>query len=214
MKTVTFFVDFVSPYAWLAFHALPGALRGHDCEVVHKPVLLGAILRHQGSRGPAEIPPKRDWTYRQVLWLGRQQGLALEMPSRHPFNPLQLLCLALATHPRGLPTAASCEAVFRHVWEGGQDPLDPARLEALERRLPLVSDPNGPEARALLRAHTAEAISQDVFGTPTFVVDGRLFWGQDSLPMLRAYLDGDPWFQGPQWDQVTRVTYGLPQAGR
>jgi len=212
MKTITFYVDFVSPYAWLALQALPQALQGHGCEVVCKPVLLGAILRHQGSRGPAEIPSKRDWTYRHVLWLGHRQGLALQMPAQHPFNPMPLLRLALATDPRGLPSAAVCEAVFRHVWDGGQDPLDPQRLEALERRLAPVLDANGPEVKALLRANTGEAIALDVFGTPTFAVDGKLFWGLDALPMLRAYLDGDPWFQGPQWDQVSRVTYGLPRA--
>lgn len=210
MKTITYYVDFVSPFAWLAFGALPRTLQGLDCEVVYKPVLLGAILRQLGSRGPAEIPPKRDWTYRQVLWLGRQQGLPLEMPARHPFNPLVLLCTALASHPRGLPSAAACEAVFRHVWEGGHDPLDPQRLEALESRLRLVHDPRGPEVRRQLRAHTAEALELGVFGTPTFVVDGKPFWGLDGLPMLRAYLEGDPWFQGPQWEGVRQVTYGLP----
>lgn len=213
MKTVTFHVDFVSPYAWLAFEALPKALNGSGCQVVYKPMLLGGVLRHHGNRGPAETPPKRDWTYRQVLWLARERGLALELPARHPFNPLQLLLLAVATHSRGLPDAAACEAVFRHVWEGGQDPLDAARLEALERRLAPALDPRGPAARALLRAHTAEAIELGVFGTPAFVVDGRLFWGADSLPMLRAYLDGDPWFEGPQWHEVAQVSYGLPRAG-
>lgn len=209
-RTITFYVDFVSPYAWLAFDALPRALQGLRCEVVHKPMLLGGVLRQLGSRGPAEIPPKRDWTYRQVLWLARRQGLALQMPARHPFNPLQLLCLALATHRRGLPGAAACEAVFRHVWEGGADPLDAGRLDALEKRLSPVLDPRGPEVRSLLRAHTGEAIAQGVFGTPSFVVDGRVFWGADSLPMLRAYLEGDPWFEGPQWKDVAQVAYGLP----
>ena len=210
MKTVTFYVDFVSPYAWLAFDALPEVLQGSASSVVYKPILLGGVLRHHGNRGPAETPPKRDWTYRQVLWLARQQGLALELPARHPFNPLQLLLLAVATHPQGTPDAAACEAVFRHVWEGGLDPLDAARLASLERRLSPVLDPRGPEARALLRAHTAEAIGLGVFGTPTFVVDGRLFWGADSLPMLRACLDGDSWFDGSQWHEVGRVDYGLP----
>jgi hypothetical protein len=37
------------------------------------------------------------------------------------------------------------------------------------------------------------------FGVPTWVVDGRVFWGQDALPMLRAYLQGDAWFDGPDW---------------
>ena len=72
-------------------------------------------------------------------------------------------------------------------------------------------DPEGPEVRALLRANTAEAIARQVFGVPAFEVDGRLFWGLDSLPMLRAYLEGDPWFAGPDWGSVTRLPWGLPR---
>lgn len=211
MKTITFHLDFVSPYAWLAFDALPRALQGLEVEVIHRPVLLGALLRELGSLGPAEIPPKRDWTYRQVLWLGRSQGTPLRMPARHPFNPVSLLRLALATDPCGRPDAAACEAVFRHVWESGEEPLDPDRLAALERRLAPQLDPEGPEVRALLRANTAEAIARKVFGVPAFEVDGRLFWGLDSLPMLRAFLAGDPWFAGPDWASVTRLPWGLPR---
>ena len=48
-----------------------------------------------------------------------------------------------------------------------------------------------------------------VFGVPAFVVDGKLFWGLDSLPMLRAYLQGDAWFAGPAWEAGARVPYWL-----
>ncbi len=87
-KTLTFYLDFISPYAWLAFDALPQALEGLDVQVVYKPVLFAGLLKHHGQLGPAEIPGKRDWTYRQVQWLARQQGCDLKLPASHPFNPL------------------------------------------------------------------------------------------------------------------------------
>ncbi len=71
MKTITFYLDFISPYAYLAFEKLPQTLEGISHQVVYKPVLLGALLRHPGQLGPAEIVGKREWTYRQVLWLAR-----------------------------------------------------------------------------------------------------------------------------------------------
>jgi len=52
-----------------------------------------------------------------------------------------------------------------------------------------------------------------VFGVPAFEVDGRLFWGLDGLPMLRAYLDGDAWFQGPDWDGAATLPSGLATKG-
>jgi len=58
MKTIHFYLDFISPYAWLAFDAMPQALKGISYQVVHKPVVFGAMLKHHGQMGPAEIPAK------------------------------------------------------------------------------------------------------------------------------------------------------------
>lgn len=212
MKHITFYLDFISPFAWLAFDALPDVLQGHSYQVTYKPVLLGAILRHHGQLGPAEIPAKREWTYRHVLWLGQKQGLEMQMPAAHPFNPLPLLRLGIAAQAQGLPNRFVCESLFRHVWQGGLDVLDPQRLEALQAVLPAVLDPNGAEVKALLRAHTDDAIARGVFGTPGFEVDGKMFWGLDALPMLRDYLDGNPWFDGPDWAAAAQRPSGLKSA--
>jgi len=63
--------------------------------------------------------------------------------------------------------------------------------------------------RQRLRANTDEALAAGLFGVPTITVDGRVFWGQDALPMLRAWLDGDAWFDGPEWDAAARRPAGV-----
>jgi 2-hydroxychromene-2-carboxylate isomerase len=209
MKHITFHLDFISPYAYLAFEHLPKALLGLGYMVTHKPVLFGALLKHFGQLGPAEIPGKREWTYRQVAWLARQQGVTLQMPAAHPFNPLTLLRLAVASDPNGLPNRYVCETIFRHVWHGGLDAVDPARLESLVAQLPREADPSGEEVKAQLKQHTESAIAAGVFGVPTFEVEGKLFWGQDALPMLRACLEDDPWFAGGAWEQAAQVVAGV-----
>ncbi len=200
MKHITFYLDFISPYAWLAFEKLPEALKGISHSVRYKPLLFAGLLKHHGQLGPAEIAGKRDWTYRQVLWLAQQQGVPLQLPASHPFNPLPLLRLAVACDAHGTPNRYVCETLFRHVWVGGAEAADPQRLAALAQQLAPARDANGAEAKAQLKAHSDEAIAQGVFGVPTLAVDGKLFWGADALPMLRAYLLGDAWFDGPEWD--------------
>ena len=75
-------------------------------------------------------------------------------------------------------------------------------------------DEDGARAKALLRSNTDAAAARGVFGVPAFEVDGKLFWGLDGLPMLRAYLEGDAWFAGSDWDSAPRVPSGLaPRAG-
>ena len=208
MKHITFYLDFISPYAYLAFEKLPEALMGNSYSVTYQPVLLAALLQQHGQLGPAEIAPKRDWTYRQVLWLAHSQGVNLQLPAAHPFNPLALLRLALACDAQGLPNRYVCETLFRHVWQGGADAADASRLQALSAHLAPRRDPASEEVKAQLKAHTQEAIEQRVFGVPSFKVDDKLFWGLDALPMLRDYLAGDPWFAQGHWEGVSRVGAG------
>lgn len=205
MKHITFYLDFISPYAYLAFEGLPQALMGHSYSVTYKPVLFAALLKHHGQLGPAEMPAKRDWTYRQVQWLAHSHGIALQLPAAHPFSPLALLRLALACEDQGLPNRYVCETVFRHVWRGGADATDVARLQALTLQLAPQRAADCDAVKSQLKSHTDEAIARGVFGVPTLVVDDKLFWGFDALPMLRDYLRGDAWFAGPQWDDAASL---------
>lgn len=208
MKHITFYLDFISPYAYLAFEQLPQALQGLSYSVSYKPVLFAGMLKHHGQLGPAEIGPKRDWTYRHVLWLAHSLGLPMQMPASHPFNPLALLRLAVACSAHGMPNRYVCETLLRHVWRSGAEASDAARLLAVTQQLNPQRDANSDEVKAQLKVHTDEAIGLGVFGVPTLEVDGKLFWGFDALPMLRDCLLGDPWFDGP-WNSVASVAQGI-----
>jgi 2-hydroxychromene-2-carboxylate isomerase len=210
MKQITFYLDFISPYAALAFEELPQALMGLSYAVTYKPVALGVLLRHHGSLGPAEIPAKRDWTYRHVMWLAHSKGLTLDMPATHPFNPMPLLRLAVGTDPQGLPNRYVCETLFRHVWHGGADAVDAERLQAITAELAPARAATDDDVKAQLKAHTDEAIALNIFGVPAFEVDGKVFWGLDALPMLRAYLEGDAWFSDANWNAPLTLPSGLP----
>lgn len=200
MKAITFWFDPISPYAYLAFEHLPQALEGCSYSVDYRPVLFAGLLARWGQLGPAEIEPKRAWTFRQVAWHAHRLGIPMDTPAQHPFNPLALLRLGLASAPAGgLPNRRGVELLMHHVWRGGADANAPERLQALGATLAPSRDPASDTVKAELRAHTEAAIERGVFGVPTFELDGRLFWGLDALPMLRTALLGDPWFDGPDW---------------
>ena len=209
MKHITFYLDFISPYAYLAFEQLPQALLGLSYSVTYKPLLFAALLNHHGQLGPAEIAPKRDWTYRQVLWLAQRHGIEMQLPAAHPFNPLALLRLACACDAPGTPNRYVCETIFRHVWRGGGDATHPQRLAALTTQLAPGRAANGVDVKAQLKAHTDEAIAAGLFGVPSFAVDDKLFWGFDALPMLRAYCEGDAWFDGAAWEAARQLPTGV-----
>jgi 2-hydroxychromene-2-carboxylate isomerase len=212
MKHITFYFDVISPYAYLAFEHLPEALKGLSYSVSYRPVLFAAMLKHHGQLGPAEIAPKRDWTYRQALWHAHSKGIAMKMPASHPFNPLPLLRLASAC---GMPVDPAsinryvCETILRHVWQGGAEATDEERLAALTAQLAPQQHLSADEAKAQLKKNTDEAIALNLFGVPAMEVDGKIFWGFDALPMLREYLLGNAWFDGEGWNGVSNISVGI-----
>src|SRR5258707_3336287 len=82
---VSWVFDVISPFAYLAFPQL-SRLPAH-VSVGFVPVLFAGLLKHFGQLGPAEIPSKRRFTYRFVLWRGRPLGAPLRLPPPHPFKP-------------------------------------------------------------------------------------------------------------------------------
>lgn len=220
LREITFWYDPISPYAWLAFERLPQVLMGLSVHVRYRPLFLGGLLKARGQRGPAEIPGKREWTFRHVQWQARQQGTVLDLPAAHPFNPLPLLRMGLATASDVAPGDTSryvTALLFRHVWEGGAAAADAARLQSLEQVLRehvaerggSWLDADSAQVRDQLRANTDEAMAAGVFGVPAMVAGGRVFWGLDALPMLRDWLDGGEWFSAPGWDAATCLPNGL-----
>lgn len=211
MKHLSFWFDPVSPYAYLAFERLPQALEGISCRVDYQPILFAGLLKQWGQKGPAEIEPKRAWTFRQVAWAAHELGIPITTPAQHPFNPLALLRLLHACAPEGgTPNRFQCEQVFHHVWRGeGADANDAARLESLHAALAPRREPGSEAVKQSLKDRTALALTKGVFGVPTVEADGRLFWGLDALDMLAAYLKGAPWFDGPDWDEAGRARPGV-----
>jgi 2-hydroxychromene-2-carboxylate isomerase len=99
--------------------------------------------------------------------------------------------------------------VFRHVWRGGADAADAGRLQALQQALVPQREPASDVVKAELKANTEQAIAKRLFGVPSFEVDGKLFWGFDALAMLRAYLEGDAWFSGGDWETAAALPRGV-----
>jgi 2-hydroxychromene-2-carboxylate isomerase len=187
-------------------------LAGLSVHVQYRPVFLGALLQENGNPGPVGIAPKRVWTYRHAQWLGKQLGVPLQMPAAHPFNPVPLLRVALQTSRDGTINRYVAETVFRHVWQGGEDAVDAQRLQALHTALAshMRTDDAAPEqAKHWLRSNTQAASAQGVFGVPAFEFNGEVFWGLDSLPMLRSFIDGDDWFRSPGWENAKAIPSGL-----
>jgi 2-hydroxychromene-2-carboxylate isomerase len=187
MQRVVFDFDVISPYAYLAFERLPAALEGLSHHVEYRPLLFAGLLKHWGNTAPVAVAPKKAWLFRQCAWIAEREGIVFRPPVPHPFNPLALLRLVVASVPAGAaPNRRVVELAMRHVWaRDGGDPNEPEALRLLADAIAPVRDPAGAEVKAELQARTTQAAEAGVFGVPSFRLDdGALFWGTDSMEML------------------------------
>jgi 2-hydroxychromene-2-carboxylate isomerase len=183
MRTVTWYFDFISPFACISLHRLKELPA--DVTIEYRPVLFAGLLNHWGQKGPAELPTKRRYTYRWSHWWANHLGIPLRFPAAHPFNPLHHLRLALACNT----SPEAVRRIFDEVWTTGADISDPGRFAALCSELGATPENLGSrEVKDTLRKNTEEAAARGVFGVPTFEVDGELFWGADSIEFLKDYL--------------------------
>jgi 2-hydroxychromene-2-carboxylate isomerase len=187
MKTLIFSFDFLSPYAYLAAEGIQALALRNGCQVSWRPVLLAALLGHNKQLGPAEIPDKRTYIFKNISRLAYDLNIPIQPPPGHPFNPLLPLRIACLR-----PEGELILHLFRACWKDGraidsEDALKSLMDEDTLRRA------TSAEAKQKLRDNTQEAISEGVFGVPSISVEGEVFWGLDSFAHLERYLAGqDP----------------------
>jgi 2-hydroxychromene-2-carboxylate isomerase len=197
--SVDWYFDFVSPFSYIALHRL----KELGQPVNFKPVLFAGLLQHWGQKGPAEIPAKRKWTYRWCTWWAKELGIPFRFPAEHPFNPLHHLRLALACGSR--PDAV--KRIFDSLWMSGANAGDQARFAALCAELGVQPDALAAQKDAL-RRDTEAAAARGVFGVPSFVIDGEVFWGADSLEFAKAFIKDKAVLRNDEMRRVDSLPVG------
>lgn len=205
MATAVWYFDFISPFAYLQ---LPAMRTLHArIGVAPVPIVFGAVLAQHGQLGPAEIPGKREFTYRFVQWQAGRTGLPLRFPPAHPFNSLAALRLCLAAGGGW----DAVQAIFDHVWRDGHA-AGADDLRELARSLGM-DDVDAAIARAdvkeALRTNTQVAISAGVFGVPTLALGNELYWGNDATPMIEQRLADPALFDGAEYRRLANLPVGV-----
>jgi 2-hydroxychromene-2-carboxylate isomerase len=205
MKQADWCFDFVSPFAYLQLGMLDEVAK--RATITLQPVLLAGILNHFGQKGPAEILGKRQFTYQHVQWLAESRRVPMRFPPTHPFNPLKALRLAVALHAE----PGAIRTIFMHIWRDGRSLEANGDWEALCTQLLL---PNADAViqeqwvKDVLADNGRRALAAGVFGVPTFVIDGRVFWGADSTQMVIDYLDNPARFSSGEFARLAVLPIG------
>lgn len=197
---IAFYFDFISPYAYLAWKKIGGIATVAGRRIAPRPVLFAGLLNHHGQKGPAEIPAKRLYTFKNVIRIAHFSGVpVLPLPS-HPFNPLLALRAASSDMPEET-RIAFIDRLYDLVWgtasvDGARGVTDPKHVAWAAKQVGLDPDAilAAADSQAMkdrVKTTTDEAIARGAFGVPTMFVGDELFWGTDSLPHLEAHLRGE-----------------------
>jgi 2-hydroxychromene-2-carboxylate isomerase len=194
---IRFLFDYISHNAYLAWTQIGPLAERHGRAVEPDAVLFAGLLNAHGQLGPAEVPPKARWMMLDVARKGRRLGVPIAPPKTHPFPPLLALRVTHAA-AAGAPRHKLIDGLFRAAWGESRDVSDPAEVTRIAQAAGLDGERLVKEAatdavKAQLRDATERAVGEGVFGVPTMLVDGELFWGFDDFAHLELALVGrDP----------------------
>ena len=205
MRAIWYF-DFISPFAYLQWSRVRALSQRVGIEF--RPILFAGLLQHHGHKGPAEIPGKREFTYRFVQWQAQREGLTLRFPPAHPFNPIAALRLCVAA----CCTERAVDAIFAHLWQHGRAGDSAESLREVGRALgidPVEAALERAEVKTQLRANFDAALADGVFGVPTLRVGDELFWGNDATEMAIEFLADPSLFDGAEYRRIDTLPVGV-----
>jgi 2-hydroxychromene-2-carboxylate isomerase len=199
MPKVEFLFDFGSPNAYLSHLVIPEIEKRHGVKFEYLPVLLGGVFKLTNNRSPAEtnvgIKNKPQYQQLETERFIRRHGITRFKPNPFfPVNTLMIMRGAVAAQKLGV-FERYVDEVYRHMWADPKKLDDPAVLRAalVESDLPadrLFELVQTAEIKEALMAETQRAVDRGTFGSPTFFVDGEIYFGKDRLRDVDEAISG------------------------
>jgi len=185
IKPLEFYFDFISPYSFLAHKQMRKIENNEGIKVIYKPVLLGGLHNLHGIKAPAFIPAKAKHMVRDCKLIAEKNNIRFKFNSYFPIRSLNLMRGVLVAEEDNVKKYY-IDNIFNTIWQDGLNMNDAIVIQKILQNLNI--NPKTFSLRTtsslikdLLRKKTNEAYEKGVFGAPTFVVNNKIFWGQDRI---------------------------------
>ena len=185
IKPLEFYFDFISPYSFLAHKQMRKIENNEGIKVIYKPVLLGGLHNLHGIKAPAFIPAKAKHMVRDCKLIAEKNNIRFKFNSYFPIRSLNLMRGVLVAEEDNIKKYY-IDNIFNTIWQDGLNMNDTIVIQKILQNLNI--NPKTFSLRTtsslikdLLRKKTNDAYEKGVFGAPTFVVNNKIFWGQDRI---------------------------------
>ena len=183
-KAVDFYFDFASPYSFLAHKQIRRIEEKENVKINYKPIFLGGLHKLAGITAPAYITSKAKFMIRDCKMVSKKLNIKFKFNPLFPINSLNLM--------RGLLSINSnlkesyIDFFFNAYWQDGLDLNDEKIIfdtlkKCKVKKNDFLKKIKDQKIKNKLKKLTQDAYDKDIFGTPTFVVNKKIFWGQDRL---------------------------------
>ena len=188
IKPFDFFFDFISPYSYLAHKQIRKLEKENNIKINYKPILLGGLHKLAGVTAAAFIPSKTKYMIRDCKMIAEKHNIKFKFNTNFPINSLALM--------RGIFIAQNKKKLDQYVdfffdayWEDGLNLNNDKILNSILANLNINFNEfqliiTNQKIKNKLTAQTNEAYNKGVFGAPSFIINNKLFWGQDRLEFV------------------------------
>jgi 2-hydroxychromene-2-carboxylate isomerase len=183
-KSIDFYFDFISPYSYLAHKKIKNIKEKKNINFKYKPLLVGGLHNLQGITAPAFIKPKLKHMINDCDLIAKKNKYYFIWNSKFPINSLNIMrgFLFIKDEVKDL----YLNVIFDAYWKDNLDISNEEILKSILEKCKINSNDffNGikdPKIKDELKTVTQTAQDKEIFGVPTFIVNDKVFWGQDRL---------------------------------
>ena len=183
-KFIDFYFDFISPYSYLAHKRIRKIQKEKEIKFIYKPILLGGLHNLAGITAPALIKSKKKFLIDDCEMVAKKFKIDFKFNEKFPINSLSLMrgMLVINNEIKDL----FIDRFFDAYWSLNSDLENKEIVGKILKKInvdPVIFYENiiKQETKDNLKNITQQAFDKKIFGAPTFIVNNKIFWGQDRL---------------------------------
>ena len=188
IKSFEFYFDFISPYSFLAHKEIIKIEKANTIKIKYMPILLGGLHNLAGIKAPGFIPIKAKYMIKDCKLWAEKYNIIFKFNNYFPIKTLDLMRCVLVAEKKNF-VQNFINKVFDAIWKDGLNLNDNTIVEKLLKNLDInpktfLMEAIDPKIKDELKKRTDAAFKKGIFGTPSFIVNNKIFWGQDRLEFV------------------------------
>ena len=188
IKSFEFYFDFGSPYTFLAHKEIRKIEKENSIKIKYMPILLGGLLKSVGVKPNADIPIKAKYMIKDCKLWANKKNIVFKFNNYFPIVTLNLMRCVLVAEKNDF-AHNFINKVFDAIWEDGLNLNDNIIVEKLLKNIDInpktfLMESVDNKIKDELKKRTDEAYKKGIFGSPSFIVNNKIFWGQDRLEFV------------------------------